>query len=152
MLTGTTEILKGKSSPQLGIAACVHQLWIHEIGLCIGAGQYHQANLQNRKQQVCEDSRAWDCERPRKGEAVNEHFGVPAVFPIRFSNPSAFPMATAVFETHIHRETLSTLRSCQKHNTHIRLSLRVTQMWSSSADFSSCLVLMAFTAKTSFFL
>lgn len=31
-------------------------------------------------------------------------------------------------------------------------SLRVTQMWSSRADFSSCLVLMAFTAKISFFL
>lgn len=35
---------------------------------------------------------------------------------------------------------------------HICLSLRVTQMWSSCADFSSCFVLMAFTAKTSFFL
>lgn len=48
MLTTTTEILKGKSSPQLGIAAFAHQLSIHEIGLCIGVSQYHQATLQKQ--------------------------------------------------------------------------------------------------------
>lgn len=38
--------------------------------------------------------------------AADAHFGVLPGLPIRFSNPSAFPQKTAVFETHIPRETV----------------------------------------------
>lgn len=52
---------------------------------------------------------------------------------------------------HILREVCLPRRAA-RNIIHICLSLRVTQMWSRSADFSSCFVLMAFTANTSFFL
>lgn len=142
VLTGMNETLGDRSSPPSGTAASARRLWIHETGLCIGVSQYHQANLQKWGSETCENGRLW-MQKNIKRKQQQIIIQVPAVFPLKFSNLPACPKETAAFKAHIPREL---------PETHICLSLRVTQMWSSSADFSSCLVLMAFTAKTSFFL
>ena len=53
-----TEILKGKSSPQLGIVAFAHQLSTHETDLCTGVSQYRQATL---RKQMCHENRQCGC-------------------------------------------------------------------------------------------
>ena len=144
VLTVMTETLGERSSPPSGSAASARRLWIHETGLCTGVSQYHQANLQKWGSEICENGRLWMQNKNIKRRQQQIIIQVPAVFPLKVSNLLPIPRRQLPL-----RNTFP--GSCQKH-THICLSLRVTQMWSSSADFSSCLVLMAFTAKTSFFL
>ena len=104
VLTVMTETLGERSSPPSGTAASARRLWIHETGLCTGVSQYHQANLQKWGSEICENGRLWMQNKNIKRRQQQIIIQVPAVFPLKVSNLSAYPKETAAFEEHMPRE------------------------------------------------